>query len=611
MHPADRPVLPQRETPVQSAPVPTQPVVNEPSPSPSSPPPPVQASPSPTPARPPPPRRMQTRSQAPSPMMTRGRARLHRSANLSLEPSVGVESAYAGEVIDLPNSVSDPLMAFWSNMFFGPESWFESPQSNSAAKVNTNPDLLTYDKVLRAVDKMDFLAAMDKEIEALELQDTWEPDLKRNATNGIVPCHWVLTYKRTPEGEIKKRKARIVLRGDLQEYTGETFSPVAAWPTVRAFLVLSHLMDRYTCTIDYSNAFVQSPLPADQPVWMHVPRGYQLPEGPDYCLRLKKSLYGHVAAPRIWWDYLTSYFKKFGFTQSEYDPCLWYNSKIMLVQYVDDIGISAVSKKDADDFIELFRKEGLTLTQEESFSEFLGIKFDTRPDGSVEMTQKGLISKILKAADMEDCNPNSTPAAQAPLGSDKEGAPMKEKWNYRAIVGMLLYLSTNTRPDITFAVSQVARFSHEPKQSHATAVKTILRYLKGTKDKGTKVSLDSALELKAYVDADFAGLFRQEDERDSNSVRSRTGYIILFGGWPLLWKSQLQSHLSQSTTEAEYSALSSMLKTLIPLKWLLGEMLSKLSGTGVKVPKIIANVFEDNQSAYYLATNQRITSRTK
>jgi hypothetical protein len=45
-------------------------------------------------------------------------------------------------------------------------------------------------------------------------------------------------------------------------------------------------------------------------------------------------------------------------------------------------------------------------------------------------------------------------------------------------------LSTNTRPDISFAVSQVGRFSSPPKQSHAKAVKTIVRYLAGTTDKG-------------------------------------------------------------------------------------------------------------------------------
>ena len=99
---------------------------------------------------------------------------------------------------------------------------------------------------------------------------------------------------------------------------------------------------------------------------------------------------------------------------------------------------------------------------------------------------------------------------------------MKDEWSYRSVVGMLLYLSTNTRPDIAFAVSQVARFSNDPKQSHATAVKTIVRYLVGTRDKGTLVTPTGKMDIKLFVDADFAGLFKVEAERDPDSARSRT-----------------------------------------------------------------------------------------
>ena len=57
---------------------------------------------------------------------------------------------------------------------------------------------------------------------------------------------------------------------------------------------------------------------------------------------------------------------------------------------------------------------------------------------------------------------------------------MSESWSYSSICGMLLFLATSSRPDICFAVSQVCRFTHDPKQSHATAVKRIVRYLKKT-----------------------------------------------------------------------------------------------------------------------------------
>ena len=60
-------------------------------------------------------------------------------------------------------------------------------------------------------------------------------------------------------------------------------------------------------------------------------------------------------------------------------------------------------------------------------------------------------------------NPNRHPASAAALGIDPDGPPYNESFNYASIVGMLLYLSTNTHPDISLAVSQVARFKHNPK----------------------------------------------------------------------------------------------------------------------------------------------------
>jgi len=276
---------------------------------------------------------------------------------------------------------------------------------------------------------------------------------------------------------------------------------------------------------------------------------------------LKKNLYGHKRAPLLWFEHLAQVFGKLGLKQSEFDPCLWYGKDIMVVQYVDDCGIAAPNQARIDKFISDLKNIGLQLTQEESFSEFLGIQFKHYDDGTVELTQQGLIDKTLTAANMSDCNPNALPALLTALGSNKAGPSMDETWSYRGICGMLLYLSTNTGPDISFAVSQVYRFGHDPKKSHASAVKTILRYLKKTRDKGILVNTNNNLyKLDLYCDADMAGLFGREDPANPDSVRSRTGYIIFLGGWPIIWKSQLQTCITTSTFESEYVALSSSLK---------------------------------------------------
>ena len=124
------------------------------------------------------------------------------------------------------------------------------------------------------------------------------------------------------------------------------------------------------------------------------------------------------------------------------------------------------------------------------------------------------------------------------------------------------------------------------------------------------IRITGSLTLDLFVDADFLGLFKIEPFTDPNSARSRTGFIVKLSDCPLTWRSQLQSSITCSTLEAEYNALSSALKVLIPLKRILVEAATQLSIPSAIYSTISARAFEDNQGAYYLATNQRITNRT-
>ena len=81
---------------------------------------------------------------------------------------------------------------------------------------------------------------------------------------------------------------------------------------------------------------------------------------------------------------------------------------------------------------------------------------------------------------MQDCNLKNTPANQDPLYKDEYDDPCCENWDYRSIVGMMLYLAGSTQPDIAYAVHQCSRFSHSLKRSHDIGVKDITQYLEGT-----------------------------------------------------------------------------------------------------------------------------------
>jgi hypothetical protein len=96
---------------------------------------------------------------------------------------------------------------------------------------------------------------------------------------------------------------------------------------------------------------------------------------------------------------------------------------------------------------------------------------------------------------------------------------------------MLLYLANKKRPDISFAVSQVARFNNNPKKSHASAVQMILRYLKRTADKGLVVKLDGTYNLKIWVDVDFL-VYMDESQITRSTLPDQTWCIMTLGGFP-------------------------------------------------------------------------------
>ena len=432
-----------------------------------------------------------------------------------------------------------------------------------------------------------------------------------NVTGKIIPCTWVFSIKRRPDGSIKKFKARLCLRGDLQKGEFETYAPVASFSTIRIFLITALMFGWETCTIDFSNAFVQALVQTD--VWMHLPRGFTSKRR-GTCLKLIRSVYGAAFSPRLWYEHLTKIILELGFIKSNLDPCLFLKTNIYLIIHVDDLGIAFKTESDVTEMMNKLEEKSLSLTRESSFSEYLGISYEKKSDGTLELTQKGLIKKIIAAVGLPKCKPNWTPASTECLGLDPTGAPMSDDWLYSSIVGMLLYLSSNTRRDICFAVSQAARFSHSPRQSHASAVKTIVRYLAGTMDKGTIISVPSSFGITAFPDSDFAGLFQRDPDESPSSAKSRSGYVIKFCACPLLWKSQLQSSIVLSTSESEYYSLSQCMRSLLPIRSILIEFFSVVEASApfhalaVNIPTV---VFVDNTSALSLARDQQITSRNR
>lgn len=359
-------------------------------------------------------------------------------------------------------------------------------------------------------------------------------------------------------------------------------------------------------------------MPEGHDMYLELPANFQAPNKSDSVLKLKKSLYGSIFAPKLFYEKLSKGLEDRGFVKSRMDPCMFISKKVVVQCYVDDLNIYSPETKYIDALLKSFAEDGdeynWEMTSNGTVSEFLGI--DIFCDGdNWEFTQSGLIQNILSTTGMLNIGASSksspTNSDGRPLGSDKYGPSAKEPWSYKSVIGMLLYLAGNSRPDIAFAVHQCARFSHSPKVSHEQAVLCICRYLLGTMDKGIIYTPSKELSVDCYVDADFAGLYGTETSDDPICAKSRTGYIILLANCPLLWVSKLQTEVTLSTLESKFVALSQSFRSLIAVQDLLAETLKGLDIPVTVHSRIKSTVFEDNSGCLKLAMTKRLTPRTR
>jgi hypothetical protein len=187
---------------------------------------------------------------------------------------------------------------------------------------------------------------------------------------------------------------------------------------------------------------------------MRQPDGYS--DGTDRVCHLIKTLYGLKQAGREWNKELDRRLKSIGFRPLESDACA-YTRKTqgdfqILTIWVDDI-LSFCSTQEGMDQLKADLNGILDLTDIGEPLKIIGIEITRRPD-SICITQKNYIESILKWEGMENCHPVKTPLdhhivlTRNPIGEDGDRSN-----SFASLIGSLQYLSTATRPNITYAIN--------------------------------------------------------------------------------------------------------------------------------------------------------------
>ena len=449
---------------------------------------------------------------------------------------------------------------------------------------------------------------MLEEINSLLKNETWPLEtLPPGRTT--VKNKWVFRIKVKSDGTIERFKARLVAKGFTQspgvDYT-ETFAPTARAESIRILLSIAGADGLILVQFDIKTAYLNSTI--HEVIFMDLPVGFEewfhrhFPASRGKVCRILKGLYGLKQSARSWNSTFSAFLKAYDLLQSAADPCVFFSTttpRLILALWVDD-GLAMCQDKALLSKMIAHLQTTFEVTVGDA-DVYVGIHI-TRdfPARRIYIDQQRFTETILAKYGFQDAHTVSTPCdphvslSHPSAGDTDTHVP---QFPYQEIVGSLLYLATHSRPDIAHAVSVVAQYASNFREIHCTAVKRILKYLRGTTDFALCYSRDSTTPhlFTAFTDADYAG--------DINDRKNMNGSLLFLNNGPVIWLSRKQPCTASSTTESEYVAASLTSKEVVWARRLLGDI-----GFSQSQP---TPLYSDNQSAIRLVQNPEFHKRTK
>jgi Reverse transcriptase (RNA-dependent DNA polymerase) len=377
---------------------------------------------------------------------------------------------------------------------------------------------------------------------------TWEETVAPPRAN-ILPCKWVLTVKRDALGGVEKYKARLVVCGNMQregiDYE-EVFAPTSRYSTLRVFLAVVADQDMEMEQLDVKTAFLNGDL--EEEVYMRHPKLFES-QIPGVVCRLQRALYGLKQAPRQWRKVMERVLVvEMGFKESPGDPGLFFRftpkGLQLLLTWVDDFLMAALTLQEIAAIKQALMRhfECRELGEPKSFLSMQIIR--DRSARTIKINQPKLVEEVLAVVNMSAARKVTSPLDPGVKLLDTGRDLDTSKHPYETVLGKLLYLSICTRPDIVYAVNQLARYSAKPTLEHWQSLIHVCRYIFHSRNLG--ITYGRKKGLRVYTDSDFANC--------PISSKSTSGFVATLAGGAIAWSSKRQSITAQSSTEAEFIA---------------------------------------------------------
>ena len=285
-------------------------------------------------------------------------------------------------------------------------------------------------------------------------------------------------------------------------------------------------------------------------------------------LKLQWALYGLKQSGRTWHQHLCRLLLGLGFQQSLANECIYIrqdkDSIEVISVYVDNFGLFTDSK---GGMIKLKGElnKNFQMTELGEMKKILGIRIERdRKQGTLTMSQGHYIDVILARFNMSDMHPVSTPLHKMiMLNSSLDLMGPTTEVPYAKAISSLMYVALSTQPNLAFAIQHLSQFIMSYGVEHWTAIKNVLRYLKGSCDSRITFTWDVGLNLEIFVDSNYANRM---------DALSMNGYVAILEGGAIAWSSKKQWMIVLSTTEAKYMALTEGAKQLIWLRRFIWEL---------------------------------------
>jgi hypothetical protein len=356
---------------------------------------------------------------------------------------------------------------------------------------------------------------------------------------------------------------------------------------------------------DVKSAYLYGKLQDNELIYMAPPTGISL-AGMKHgqVLHLILPIYGLKQAGRRWYTELRRALGSIELVCCEHDHAVFIrrhpNGKVSIIfVHVDDMLLIAPTAARMKELKERI-KQIFEVTDCGGLSWLLGvqIKFD-RKLCTVLLSQHSYLQTIIERAGMTDaCTLSTQSDRHVLLTSDMsprtpEDFEFMRTINFRENLGALMYAAVATCSDISYAVSQVARYQDNPGPAHITALKRIFAYLKGTLDYELVIGGGNTVHL-GFCDA---------DGHSTEGRHAVSGYVFTLGGSTISWSLKRHELVMLSTTEAEYIAMTHAAKEAIWVQSIHAEIFHK----AIQPFPLCGN----NQSTISLTRNDRFHAWTK